>query len=145
MPKKYIIKIEDEPLVRKSALHGETAVWCACGFNSLVFDKNGLDKLTPYTEPKCGGYTAEQAWEAVRAIINMTWEQRHEVFGDDDHTLIDLFEHFTASEAIKRINAYGGESLKHHIQSLMDSYGYTKNEFYYALNAMKDTDDLPFE
>ena len=115
MPKKYIIKVEDEPLVRKSALQGETAVWRACGFNSLVFDKNGLDKLTPYIEPKCGGYTAEQAWEAVRTVINMTWEQRHEVFGDDDHTLIDLFEHFTASEAIKRINAYGGESLKHHI------------------------------
>lgn len=50
MGKKYIIEIEEEPLVRKSALHGETAVWRANGFNSLVFDNNGLDKLTPYTE-----------------------------------------------------------------------------------------------
>ena len=50
MGKKYIIEIEEEPLVRKSALHGETAVWRASGFNSLVFDNNGLDKLTPYTE-----------------------------------------------------------------------------------------------
>ena len=51
MVKKYIIEIEEEPLVRKSAFHGETAVWRASGFNSLVFDNNGLDKLTPYTEP----------------------------------------------------------------------------------------------
>lgn len=45
---KYIIEIEDEPLVRKSALHGEDAVYRAKGFKSLVFDKAGLEKLTPY-------------------------------------------------------------------------------------------------
>lgn len=45
---KYIIEIEDEPLVRKSALHGETAVYKAKGFNTLVFDRNGLSKLKPY-------------------------------------------------------------------------------------------------
>lgn len=42
---KYIIEIEDEPLVRHSALHGETAVYRAKGFKSLVFDQNGLEKL----------------------------------------------------------------------------------------------------
>ena len=45
---KYIIEIEDEPLVRKSALHGEDAVYRAKGFKSLVFDEVGLKKLTPY-------------------------------------------------------------------------------------------------
>ena len=47
MSKKYIIEIEEEPFVRKSALHGEDAVYRAVGFKSLVFDQNGLDKLTP--------------------------------------------------------------------------------------------------
>lgn len=37
---KYIIEIEDEPLVR-----GGDTVWRAKGFKSLVFDQNGLDKL----------------------------------------------------------------------------------------------------
>ena len=43
---KYIIEIEDEPMVR-----GEDEVWKAKGFRSLVFDQNGLDKLKPYKKP----------------------------------------------------------------------------------------------
>lgn len=50
MSKKYIIEIEDEPFVRQSCLYGEEAVYRASGFKSLVFDKNGLDKLTPYED-----------------------------------------------------------------------------------------------
>lgn len=48
MSNRYIIEIEEEPLVRKSNLYGEDAVYRASGFRSLVFDQNGLDKLTPY-------------------------------------------------------------------------------------------------
>ena len=44
---KYIIEIEDEPFVRRSALYGEKSMYRAKGFNSLVFDQFGLDKLTP--------------------------------------------------------------------------------------------------
>ena len=50
MSKKYIIEIEEEPFIRKSPLHGEEALYRAVGFNSLVFDKNGLDKLTPFDD-----------------------------------------------------------------------------------------------
>lgn len=50
MTKKYIIEIEEEPFIRKSALHGEEAVYRAKGFKSLVFDQVGLDKLTPIDE-----------------------------------------------------------------------------------------------
>lgn len=50
MTKKYIIEIEEEPFIRKSALHGEEAVYRAKGFKSLVFDQAGLDKLTPIDE-----------------------------------------------------------------------------------------------
>lgn len=143
MAKKYIIKIEDEPLVRKSAIHGETAVWRASGFNSLVFDQNGLDKLTPYKED----YTASQAWEAVRKIFNMEWDERHKLFGDRVHTLYEIFFEITADEAIEKIKAYESEhdntisSLRWRIEDMMNGYGYTKSDFYNALYAMEDADD----
>ena len=50
MSKKYIIEIEEEPLVRQSALYGEDAVYRASGFKSLVFDQSGLDKLTLFDD-----------------------------------------------------------------------------------------------
>ena len=43
---KYIIEIEDEPLWRQSAPYGET-LFKAKNFNAIVFDKEGLDRLTP--------------------------------------------------------------------------------------------------
>ena len=45
MSKKYIIEFEDEPFVS----NGEK-LYRAKGFNSLVFDKYGLEKLTPLRE-----------------------------------------------------------------------------------------------
>ena len=47
---RYVIEIEDEPFVRKSALYGEEALYRANGFKSLVFDETGLKKLTPLAE-----------------------------------------------------------------------------------------------
>ncbi|MBP5281069.1 MAG: hypothetical protein J6Z22_01070, partial [Lachnospiraceae bacterium] len=47
---KYIIEIEDEPFGRNDdpvIPHGMDELYRAKGFNSLVFDKNGLDKLIP--------------------------------------------------------------------------------------------------
>ena len=43
---RYIIEIEEEPYVRR----GENALYRAKGFNSLVFDQVGLDKLTPFNK-----------------------------------------------------------------------------------------------
>ena len=45
---KYIIEIEDEPFNRQLCLNGEEALYRAKGFKSLVFDKNGLEKLKPF-------------------------------------------------------------------------------------------------
>ncbi len=42
MGKKYVIELEDEPITN--------GLWKAKGFNSLVFDQNGLDKLTPFND-----------------------------------------------------------------------------------------------
>lgn len=49
--RRYIIEIEEEPFGRVTfpndhTAHGES-LYRAVGFNSLVFDKNGLDKLKP--------------------------------------------------------------------------------------------------
>jgi hypothetical protein len=50
---KYIIEIEDEPFGRNDdpvIPHGMDELWRAKGFRSLVFDKNGLEKLTPLSD-----------------------------------------------------------------------------------------------
>lgn len=42
MGKKYVIELEDKPITN--------GLWKVKGFNSLVFDQNGLDKLTPFND-----------------------------------------------------------------------------------------------
>lgn len=43
---KYIIEIEDEPFTKD----GNAELFRVKGFNSLVFDRFGIEKLTPYEE-----------------------------------------------------------------------------------------------
>ena len=52
MGTKYIIEVEDKPfeLLSEDGFTSEK-LFRVKGFNSLVFDWNGLNKLTPYTEP----------------------------------------------------------------------------------------------
>ena len=47
MGDKYIIELEEKPFHKDNG----DFLYMVKGFNSLVFDMNGLDKLTPYTEP----------------------------------------------------------------------------------------------
>ena len=101
MGDKYILELEDKPLC---VFDEDTQTYFprlrrVKGFYSLVFDQNGLNKLTPYTEPDLeqvrkeafkNGYDAackdidiksktnaayqkglEDAWEAARKIIHM--------------------------------------------------------------------------
>lgn len=73
---KYIIEIEDEPLTRQSALYGEDAVYRAHGFKSLVFDRNGLDKLIPFGVD--GNYQAgvNDTQEKYEAIIKQVFDDK---------------------------------------------------------------------
>lgn len=48
MGKKYIIEIIEKPFKDDAGRE----VWRAKGFNTLYFDRNGLDKLEEYKEPK---------------------------------------------------------------------------------------------
>ena len=116
MSKKYIIEIEDEPLVRKSALHGEDAVYRAVGFKSLVFDQNGLDKLVDFDmrRPKWF-YEAykkglKDAWEAARRIVlepgfgGLIVFEVVDIFGTN--SAFDVLRNFEPQEAIERLKAY---------------------------------------
>ena len=71
---KYIIELEDEPMIANSFNQEVDELWKAKGFNSLVFDKYGLYKLTPYTESDREAIEIE-VWDFVRsAFWNMTQE-----------------------------------------------------------------------
>lgn len=64
---KFIIEIEKE--LYDDPYHGESLapgkpLYKIKGFNALVFDSNGLDKLEKYEEPK-----PERGWEEVSDTI----------------------------------------------------------------------------
>jgi len=110
---KYIINIEDEPLVRKSALYGEAAVYKVHGFRSLVFDRNGLDKLTPYDEEevrKAYQKGLDDAWECAKKINciprdgGLSGIELDDIFNMDSNCII--MKEFSASEAMERIKDY---------------------------------------
>ena len=64
---KYIIEIEDEPFERNDdpvIPHGMDELYKAKGFNSLVFDENGLDKLTSLNEA-----LDEAFWNGYKACM----------------------------------------------------------------------------
>lgn len=60
---KYIIEIEDEPFER-----GSKKLYRTSGFNSLVFDAEGLKRLKPYDESDAEMRGAEKAWELAQRI-----------------------------------------------------------------------------
>ena len=48
MGKKYIIELCEKPMKNENG----NDIWRVKGFNALVFDQNGLDKLEEYKEPE---------------------------------------------------------------------------------------------
>ena len=126
---KYIIEIEDEPFVRLSALFGEEGLYRAKGFNSLVFDQFGLDKLTPLDKAlsselgeayhkgfEVGQHEAttleyqqglDDAWNAARKICN-----EPEDGGLPASAVVELFGRngsilgCSAQNAINKLKAY---------------------------------------
>lgn len=74
---KYVIEIEDVPFGRNDdpvIPHGMDELYRARGFKSLVFDQNGLNKLTPYTEPdedEIRQRVEQEVWEFADKYYNM--------------------------------------------------------------------------
>ena len=127
---KYIIEIEEEPFWRQSALYGEKSMYRAKGFNSLVFDQFGLDKLTPLDkaleEAYQNGYDEAQliyqnpnAESDYQRGLDDAWEAAKKLFSEMSNTEINLlfpqewnnggFKALMAlhpQDAIDRIKAY---------------------------------------
>lgn len=62
MGKKYIIELEEAPFIQHFDIGIDETIYRVKGFNSLVFDWNGLQMLTPYTETDMGE-VREEAYE----------------------------------------------------------------------------------
>ena len=115
MSKKYIIEIEDEPFVRKSAVHGEEDVYRAVGFKSLVFDKVGLEKLTPMSEEnKISDEVFDDIWENsqdctwnfVKELSRCNIGFLRKLYGDDINGIGDIVNRYTFSEAEEKYSAH---------------------------------------
>lgn len=99
---KYIIEIENEPFGRNDDPffpHGMDELYRAKGFKSLVFDKNGLDKLTPYTEPDRKAIE-DEVWAFAKKV-------RLEEFIDEEGRLHGYISGFNSySEAKAKYDAW---------------------------------------
>ena len=140
---KYIIEIEDEPLVRKSALHGEDAVYRAKGFKSLVFDKSGLEKLKQYDpfidrqseikyeQEKAYKKGLADAWSLAQKIDTYNGDKWEECFG----TLYTygVLSKLSYEEAREKVRSFENCQEKHNAEmKMLDQFcknvGYTIEE-----------------
>ena len=137
MENKYIITLEEIPFERFHSYNVPSErLYRVQGFNSLVFDGNGLSKLTPYTEPNLeairdeayekGVQDTKQHWvDAPRSCayrlgyengLNDAWKVARKIVHlqwDGAWAGVDevekWFDTYTASEAIEGIKAYEQE------------------------------------
>ena len=116
---KYIIEIEDVPYVKR----GKNALYMAKGFNSLVFDQFGLDKLTPLDkeleEAYQNGFEAGQheattleyqqgmndAWGTIIKIALIPYAERSETF-DGQQDILSIVQKFSPSEVAAKLREY---------------------------------------
>lgn len=134
---KYIIEFDDKQLLeydKDTDTHFRT-LYKAKGFNALVFDKEGLNKLTPLDKAlsneleeayqkgfEAGSYEAttleyqqglNDAWECAKRIVLTKTNENSPYFTVDE--LIEIFGYctsqnvlctYSASEAIEKVKAY---------------------------------------
>ena len=111
MGKKYIIELEDKPLANDEMPFGDE-VWRVKGFKSLVFDKNGLDKLEEFEENwdfdsiYDNAYQSglNDAWQTVIEIFNLSAISRNQLFGATN--VWDALRSTTPKEAINKLAEY---------------------------------------
>lgn len=135
MGDKYIIELEDKPFHKEDG----DFLYRAKGFNSLVFDWNGLQMLTPYTEPDLdairneayekGVQDTKQHWvDAPRTCayqlgyengLNDAWEAARKIGYSLKTSIVteifgtpyssQIFSDTSAAEAIAKIRQYEQE------------------------------------
>lgn len=115
MGTKYIIEVEDKPfeLLSEDGFTSEK-LFRVKGFNSLVFDWNGLNMLTPYTEPNLervkkeaydkgyhdGYFVGDESWKDIvhekeeefyQKGLSDAWEAARKLWEIDISTLHKIF------------------------------------------------------
>lgn len=132
-----IAEVHDEPF-------NEVDLYRMKGFNSLVFDKNGLDKLQKYEEEviatkfyekgrkealqevqNCESYGYEKglqdAWKLARKIVldvskgGIPERDMRSMFGEK-WTVSDILKNFTPQETLAKIEAYEKEKEQEEIK-----------------------------
>ena len=107
MGTKHIIEIEDDEFIQNE---GNEILYRAKGFKSLVFDDNGLDKLTPLTTDATFSEAYQMglndAWaSAEKAIFREdAWYVFDKLADDEDQSWI--LREYTANEAMKIMEDY---------------------------------------
>ena len=122
MGKKYVIEFEEKPfhkLQRRVTSDLEQEVlWRVKGFNSLVFDENGIKKLTPledtlelakhevYDNGFNKGYEVGQRnlWYGVKRVLSYTATQLVQIFGVNN--CLDVIKSSSPSEFLRKIDDY---------------------------------------
>lgn len=102
---KYIIEINDEPFKNES-LWGDNGLYKAVGFNSLVFDRNGLDKLVPYDESAAEQRGQEEAWELARKIAFNQGNIREILLPNQPDSICCIFDKFSYAEAREKCDSW---------------------------------------
>jgi len=83
MGKKYIIELEEVPFIQHFKNGAWETIYRVKGFNSLVFDWNGLNMLTPYTEPDLERVKADAYLAGLKDGQGVTIEsQQNNAFND---------------------------------------------------------------
>lgn len=108
---KFIIEIEN---VYKSVPGSDpVALYKVKGFNTLVFDSSGLQKLERYQEPDKSSYFkgwdsgTEDGWQLAKKVANLPAAVREALFGYPDERFI--FRMYSAEEAMKILIKYEEE------------------------------------
>ena len=169
---KYVIEIEDVPFskVRFGDDVQNLNLYRAKGFNALVFDKEGLDKLTPLDkeldeahqkgleEGKKQG--ADKAWECAKRLVWKTSLNDAASMGFIvEEEAAEILKNYTATAAMKAIELYD-EKLETEIEvgdeviavsgnavvirKYMGNDGVERCEYWYYKDARIDRDATTF-
>lgn len=125
MGKKYVIEFEEKPFykMQRRGTSETEKLWRVKGFNSLVFDENGIKKLTPledtlelakhevYGNGFNEGYEVglKNLWDGVKKIFDdphdgdYDWTQLSQIFGNN---WCDAIKFLSPSEFLKKISDY---------------------------------------
>lgn len=110
---KFIIEIDSVMTNKKGKLYGVK------GFNSLVFDENGLDRMASYNEEfdnneevianaEKYGYDKglSDAWECAKQVYDLSFSDVKEIYGEENDTLLKVMRNFTPQKAIEKLKAW---------------------------------------